>query len=397
MQRGGTMRDIIRSFIKLALTAAATFSVLGMAANTTGKSSTAPATAKKAPAPAKPAARASQTAQKRRAVRAIEPAYASATVGDIVDGEDLMVRRAAVEALGPRAGTVVVVDPNTGRVLSIVNQKLAFKSGFKPCSTIKVVAALAALSEGLIERGTKLRLGMRLTMDLTEALALSNNPYFAQLGTKLGFQRVSYYSRLFGLGEKAGLNIDGEEPGLFPEAPPKEIGVGMMTSYGMGINLTPLELAALMSAIANGGTLYYLQYPRSAQEAGSLAPRVKRHLDIQQFIPELRPGMLGAVEYGTAKRAAYDPNEPIYGKTGTCNDFQSARTHLGWFGAFNETGRAKLVVVVLVTGWGRTTNGALASEIAGNVFKTLSQQNFSASRQGSAPASLVASQSCCGN
>src|SRR5215467_12552195 len=75
------------------------------------------------------------------------PTFADSTAGDMVDGEDLTVRRAAVQALGPYNGTIVVVDPQTGRLLTIVNQKLAFKSGFEPCSTIKLVAALAGLEE----------------------------------------------------------------------------------------------------------------------------------------------------------------------------------------------------------------------------------------------------------
>jgi penicillin-binding protein 2 len=199
--------------------------------------SSAQSTAKKPPAqsaaarPKAAAPKAPASTQVRKKSRTYgEPAYPDATTGDVVDGEDLVVRRAAVEALGPRAGTVVVVDPGTGRVLTIVNQKMAFMSGFKPCSTIKLVTTVAALSEGLIDRTTQLRLSKRISMDLTEALAHSNNPYFAQLGTKLGFERVSYYARLFGIGEKAGLNIAGEEAGSFPDAPPKEINVGLMTS-----------------------------------------------------------------------------------------------------------------------------------------------------------------------
>jgi penicillin-binding protein 2 len=64
------------------------------------------------------------------------PTFADSSSSDFVDGEDLTVRRAAVEALGPYNGTVVVTDPNNGRILSMVNQKLALKSGFQPCSTI---------------------------------------------------------------------------------------------------------------------------------------------------------------------------------------------------------------------------------------------------------------------
>lgn len=363
------------------------------------------AVAKKKTAPKRPAAAAAartpvrkKTSYTRRPVRRVSyspwraPDYADSTLGDRIDGEDLQVRRAAVDALGPYNGTVVAVDPRTGRILTIVNQKLAFQSGFQPCSTIKVVAALAALSEGLVERSTPVRLGRRTTMDLTTALAKSNNPYFAALGNKLGFDRVTYYSRLFGLGEPAGLGIEEEQPGILPAATPPG-GVGMMTSFGEGITLTPLQLAALLSSVANGGTLYYLQYPRNQHEVAQFVPRVKRRLDIQQLIPEVRPGMMGAVEFGTARRAAYDPEEPIFGKTGTCTDSRSP-THLGWFGSFNDLGRNKLVVVVLLTG-GRAVNGPVASGVAGNVYRNLSGQNFFSQARPYSPVALVSTQSCC--
>ncbi|MCX6623870.1 MAG: penicillin-binding transpeptidase domain-containing protein, partial [Acidobacteria bacterium] len=177
-----------------------------------------------------------------------EPTFADSPTGDRASGEDLEVRAAAVAALGPLNGTVVVADPSTGRILTVVNQKLAFQSGFQPCSTIKIVASLAGLSEGLVERETPVRLYGRTAMNMTEALAHSNNVYFANLGSKLGYDRVSYYARLFGLGEKAGLNIEGEQAGIWPAEPPANGGVGMMTSFGEGISLTPLELASLLGA-----------------------------------------------------------------------------------------------------------------------------------------------------
>src|SRR5258708_30432296 len=96
------------------------------------------------------------TVRRRRAVRSEwdEPTYADSTAGDNVDGEDLDVRRAAVESLGPLNGSVVVSDPNTGRILAMVNQKLALSDGYQPCSTVKVPVAFAALSEGLVDRIT---------------------------------------------------------------------------------------------------------------------------------------------------------------------------------------------------------------------------------------------------
>ena len=317
-----------------------------------------------------------------------QPTYADSTDGDNVDGEDLDIRRAAVDALDKFNGSVVVVDPSTGRILSMVNQKLALSSGFQPCSTVKVSVALAGLSEKVIQPATKYRLG-GMRMDLTYALAHSNNYYFATLGEKLGFERVSYYARLFGYGEKAGLNIPGEQPGHYPSAPPKNGGVGMLTSFGEEIQQTPLQLAALIGAIANGGTLYYLQYPRTLEEVKDLVPRVKRKLDIGSLIPLVKPGMRAAVESGTAHRAREDG--PIAGKTGTCSE---NHMHLGWFGSFNDVGSKKLVVVVLLTG-GRPAIGPLAAGIAGDVYRRLGEKNYFAAAQPMTPATLVSSQICC--
>jgi penicillin-binding protein 2 len=317
-----------------------------------------------------------------------EPTFADSTTGDDIAGEDLTIRQAAVNALGPYNGSVVVADPKTGRILTIVNQKLALGSGFQPCSTIKLVCALAGLHEGVVDRETQIRLGRRSTIDLTTALATSNNYYFAKVGEQLGFEKVHSYARQFGLGERAGLGIDGESPGSLTEAPPKFGGVGMMTSFGEGIQLTALQLASLLSTIANGGTMYHLQYPRSADELRRFQPRVKRQLDFGNEIPEIKPGMMGAVEFGTARRAHYDPNEPILGKTGTCTD-RATPTHLGWFGSFNEVGNNKLVVVVLLTG-GKAVNGPVAAQIAGGVYKNLSGQQFFAAGRNLAPKAATA-------
>jgi len=303
----------------------------------------------------------------------LEPTFADSSQGDWVAGEDPVVRRAAQEALGPYNGSVVVADPFTGRILALVNQKLALKSGFQPCSTIKVVAGLAALSEGIIDRETMVPVARRAQQNLTWALAVSNNAYFAHLGEKLGFDRISYYARLFGLGERAGLNIEGEQPGVLPVTPPPG-GLGLMTSFGHGISLTPLELTALLSMVANGGTLYYLQHPRTPADVEHFVPRVKRKLDVAQHIEQMKPGMMGAVEYGTARRAGYQSNDLIFGKTGTCTD-ERTPTHLGWFGSFNDVGRNKLVVVVLLTG-GRPVNGPVASGVAGAVYKNLAEVDY---------------------
>ncbi len=322
-----------------------------------------------------------------------EPTYADSTVGDSIDGEDLVARKAAVDALGPYNGTVVIADPNNGRILSIVNQKLALKGAFQPCSTVKVMVSLASLSERIVDPESAVHLTRRYSMDMTKALAMSNNLYFAHLGQQLGFDRVEKYGKIFGLGEKAGLDIPGEEAGYLASEPP-QTGVGMMTSFGDGIRLTPLELTSIIESVANGGTMYYLQYPRSQAEVDKFVPRIKRSLEIGGLVNQIKPGMMGAVEYGTARRANFNFDQTIYGKTGTCTDTAQPGVHLGWFGSFNDVGRNKLVVVVLLTG-GRGISGPIASGVAGNVYHNLSEAHYfspDGSNQPAVPTSLVSMQ-----
>jgi len=227
------------------------------------------------------------------------------TEGDVTAGEDAIVRDAAIDALGDMNGTVVAIEPTSGRILAMVNQKLALSSGAQPCSTIKLSVALAALNEGIITKETEVRLGGRYHMNLTMALAHSNNAYFEALGRQLGFEKVSYYAHQYGLGELAGYSIPGEQLGIYPNAeiPSKLGGVGKMCSFGEGVSVTPLQLGALVSAIANGGTLYYLQHPTAPEEIANFQPVVKRRLDIAPLIPEISDGMEGAVQ--SARPAVY--------------------------------------------------------------------------------------------
>src|SRR6185437_11507355 len=89
------------------------------------------------------------------------------TAGNNTAGEDPVVRAAAIAALGNMNGTAVAIDPSTGRILAMVNQKLALSSGAEPCSTIKISVALAALEEGIVRRDTPVSLGRRYSMTMT--------------------------------------------------------------------------------------------------------------------------------------------------------------------------------------------------------------------------------------
>lgn len=298
--------------------------------------------------------------------------------GDVTAGEDPVVRQAAIDALGDMNGTAVVIDPSNGRILAMVNQKLALSPGAEPCSTIKLTVAMAALSEGIVTRDTPVQLaGFR--MNMTQALAKSNNLYFEELGRELGFERVRHYATEFGLGELAGYNIAGEQLGVYPDKPipQSEGGVGRMCSFGQGVSLTPLQLGAYVAAIANGGTLYYLQHPTTQEEAAKMVPKVKRTLDIAKYVPEIQDGMAGAVQYGTARRLRANFTElPVFGKTGTCSN---EGTRFGWFASYSDTPQGSLVTVFFLEG-GRPTFGPRAAELTGEFYKNLWDKEYFAQK-----------------
>ncbi|HTV08811.1 MAG TPA: penicillin-binding transpeptidase domain-containing protein [Candidatus Aquilonibacter sp.] len=299
------------------------------------------------------------------------------TLGDVTGGEDPTVRAAAVEALGDMNGTVLAIDPSNGRILAMVNQKLALSAGAEPCSTIKVAVALAALKEGLIKADTPVNLGGHYSLDLTHALAKSVNLYFEVLGRAMGFERVKHYANEFGLGELAGYNIPGEQLGVYPdvELPQAEGGVGRMCSFGESISMTPLQLGALVSAIANGGTLYYLQHPTTPEEVANFEPKVKRQLDIKDVIPEILPGMRGAVDFsnGTARSLRENFEQfPVFGKTGTCSN---NGTRYGWFVSYGQAPTGPIVTVVFLEG-GRPTFGPKAAELTGEFYRAMYERNY---------------------
>jgi penicillin-binding protein 2 len=297
------------------------------------------------------------------------------TLGDVTEGEDPVVRQAAIEALGNMNGTAIAINPSNGRILAMVNQKLALSRGAEPCSTIKLTVALAALEEGIVRRDTPVNLGGGYHLTLTEALAHSNNLYFETLGRTLGFERVKHYANEFGLGELAGYHIQGEQLGIYPdeELPASLGGVGRMCSFGESVSMTPLQLGALVSAIANGGTLYYLQHPETPGDVAAFEPRVKRTLKIAPLIPEIQTGMQAAVQYGTARSLRANFKEfPVMGKTGTCSN---NGTRFGWFGSFADTPNGRIVTVFFLEG-GRPTFGPKAAELTGQFYRALWDKSY---------------------
>ena len=312
------------------------------------------------------AARRAAIARQRAIDNALRNEVQAYIAKDDISGEDPEVRRIALNALGNHAGTVVVMDPMTGRVYSVVNQEWALRRGFKPCSTIKLVTGVAGLSENAIPMVDTVGDGYRI--DLTSALAHSDNPFFQQVGTKIGSEKMVTYARQLGLGEKTGLNVPFEFPGRLPEVKPGII-ERRMFSHADGFEVTPLQLGTLVSAMANGGRLLQPQIPHSAKEASKMSPKVRRQLDITSDVwHRMVPGMVGAVNYGSGRKA-YDPTQTVAGKTGTCIGDG------GWVGLFTSyapLANPRLAVVVIAQG----TDGRrhFPAAVAGEIYRGLNHR-----------------------
>ncbi len=289
---------------------------------------------------------------------------------DDTAGEDLEVRRVALDALGGRAGTVIVMEPRTGRVYTVVNQEWAVRRTLQPASTIKLVTGAAGVGEKTLEPAGRVRGSAKeKTLDLTEALARSDNSYFGRLGESVGAERLISYAREFGLGELTGINYEGESAGSLPlsftGSDASRIG-----AFGEGIEATPIQLATLVSAIANGGTLVVPRVPHTQKEASQFEPQVRRRVGIpREHFERLIPGMIAAVKYGTG-RGAFDRSQRVAGKTGTYTDDESP---VGIFASYAPAEDPRLVVVVVTRG--RNESGPVAAGVAGAIYRALNRRS----------------------
>jgi penicillin-binding protein 2 len=311
-----------------------------------------------------------------RAIRARDAALRNITTGNILKddttGEDPEIREAAVRALQGRSGTVVVMDPTNGRIFTVVNQRMALGSPVKPCSTVKMIVGLAALHEGVFDPDQDVQISSRSSMNLTDAMARSNNPVFQVLGRMLGYERVMKYAADFGFGSRTGVNYKGESDGFLPDEGEEE--TGHMSSHGDGFGVTAIQLAAFTSAIANGGDLYTPRVARSAEDAKTFIADLRRKIVMS---PEdrlrLLAGMTGAVNYGTAK-LAFNPLGQVAGKTGSCRIETRARDNLGLFTSFSSVDDPRVVVTVITSG--STEAGSRAAQIAGRIYADISPRFF---------------------
>src|SRR5712664_1118518 len=280
-------------------------------------------------------------------------------------GEDLEVRSAAIAALGNHAGTVVVMDPKTGRIYTVVNQDWALRRGFKPCSTIKLVTGVAGLCEKVIQPVETVDVGAG-NLNLTDALAHSNNTYFQRVGGQVGFDKMVSYAHEMGLGEKTGINYVNESAGRIPLFK-SGYAVNHMSSHGDDFEVTAVQLATLVSAMSNGGKLLVPHVPRTVEENSQFKTEVRRKINIEnEAWKRMVPGMIGAVNYGSGKKA-YRPEQTVAGKTGTCIGQGS---WLGLFTSYAPVVNPRLAVVVITRG--TDAHGHLPAAVAGNIYRALS-------------------------
>lgn len=269
------------------------------------------------------------------------------------------VGEAARRALGGTAGAVIALDPRDGRLLAVLSPTYGVRHAYPPCSVFKVVVGLAGLAEGVIEPHTALECDGGCwawpghgAITLRRALAVSCNPFFQQVGRRLGWSAIRRYAGELGLGDRTGSGLRGEARGVLPRsvAPSR---VGITSSHARGIRMSALQVATLLAATINGGVVYEPQLV--AKDAHR--PRVRRRLALPTR--ELVGGYYSAVAAGSAF-GAFHPEPVVGGKTGTCSG-------VGWLASFAPVDAPEIVIVVFV----RRGNGRRASAIAGRIYGEL--------------------------
>jgi stage II sporulation protein D len=270
--------------------------------------------------------------------------FYAASAEAVADNLDRSLQRAAILALGDRRGTIIVMDPQTGRIRAVVNPEIAFGENLPPGSTIKPFTALAALRSGVIDEESRTMCGEKYAheefhtvcshprdlppLNPTEAIAYSCNYYFGKVGERLAESDFDSTLNEFGFGKTSGVNFDREAQGLLRRA---EWHSQNAIGEGDHLRATPIQLINAYSAMVNGGQLFA---PRVAPMTG-FVPKLRTRMMIKEEYRNLiLKGMRGAVRYGTAETAKlYSLPVNVFGKTGTATEIDGYRTQ-GWFVGF---------------------------------------------------------------
>jgi penicillin-binding protein 2 len=353
---------------------------------------------------------------------------------------DLDLQQASEEAMKGYVGALVALDPQTGRILALVSspgfdpdafargidneewkalndpvsrplQNKALQGRYAPASTFKIVMAAAALQEGIVTKNTSFKCTGRFPLgrsvfrcwkrhghgqvNLHKSLVESCDIYFYQVGLKLGIEKIAKYAVDFGLGSKTGINLSNESRGFIATPDwklrryqePWQKGETLITSIGQGYTLvTPLQMACLIAAVANGGTLFSPVYlDKITGPDGHIVKSFKSgprgNLPISK--PKLgiiKRALVGAVndEKGTGSQCKL-PYALVAGKTGTAQvieqdkrrqdkNIQWKHRDHAWFVAYAPAEKPELAVAVLCEHGGH--GGSVAAPVARKVFET---------------------------
>ncbi len=307
-----------------------------------------------------------------------------------------------------RKGAAVFMDPKTGEVLSLVsspsydpNEALskvmraedspllnrAIMGVYPPGSVFKLITSIAALESKSIRPDTgficagKLKIGAdefscwnkdgHGYVDLGKAIAWSCNVFFYHTGLLTGADKITEYANLFGLGRKTGIELFGESNGFVPskewkKAEKKEVwypGDTANLSIGQGdLQVTPLQMARVVSVIANGGELVDPHVLKLAGVSGAINLKSETLKISKENIDAVRAGMRKVIEDpdGTGNRAA-SSMVSISAKTGTAQVGPGIRPH-GWFVGFAPSENPKICFAVFLENGG--SGGDAPAEIA---------------------------------
>jgi len=266
-----------------------------------------------------------------------------------------------VEIAGAEGGSAVVMDPYTGEILALANfptfnpnayrnfsdeerRNRAIQDLYEPGSTFKIVTASAALEQKLLTPTDLIdtnpgiiRFGSRVidedkhhnygVLSFTDVIVRSSNVGAIKIGLRVGPERLGLYARRYGFGHATSPDFPGESPGIIWDPAKQNESALASMSMGYQVGVTPLQMAAAVSSVANGGELVQPRVVRAVERDGTrrLVPRkvLDRAVD-RDTAAEVTGIMEAVVERGTGKPAQID-GYTIAGKTGTAQKVENGR------------------------------------------------------------------------
>lgn len=322
--------------------------------------------------------------------------------------------RAGVEEDNALGGTAIIMQPDTGEILALANwptfnpnlfsnsteaqrRNRAVQDQYEPGSTFKVVTASAALEEGVTHPGELIDCAPGVihvpgrsrpirdvheygVLPFTDVIVKSSNVGAIKVGWELGAERLSRYVQRFGFGQTIAPDFRGENPGMVWAASSLDASAIASISIGYQVAVTPLQMAAAVSAVANGGLLMEPRVVRAFIQDGrreEIVPKTLRRAITEETAATLTGIMEAVVERGTAKTAQID-GYTIAGKTGTASkliDRQYSRTeyNASFVGFVPSRKPALTIVVVIDSPHGR---GYYGGTVAGPVFQRIAEASL---------------------